>query len=199
MANKKSQLHDTELVDVDTLQPHPRNYREHPADQLQHIVESIREHGFYRNVVIAKDGTILAGHGVVKASKEIGLKRIPVIRLPIAPDDPRAIKVLVGDNEIEHLAEQDDRLLTELLKECNAHEIKDFDEAAHWVGMPEFGVEKALRVVVQCRTEEDRQAFLELLGKPTVRSMQNNVVSIWWPDREIEDRSSLKFESNNDA
>lgn len=72
----------TELVALSKLKPHPRNYRKHPADQLAHIKASIKQHGFYRNVVVAKDDTILAGHGVVQAAKEMKVKQVPVFRVP---------------------------------------------------------------------------------------------------------------------
>lgn len=52
----------TEDAAIDELRAHPRNYRRHPDDQLAHIMRSIELHGFYRAVVIARDGTVLAGH-----------------------------------------------------------------------------------------------------------------------------------------
>lgn len=108
---------------IDRLKPHTRNYREHPADQLAHIKESIKRTGIYRNVVIANDGTILAGHGVVLAARELGVETIPVIELPIGPDDPTALKVLTGDNEIGHLGTIDDRRLSEILREIKTADI----------------------------------------------------------------------------
>lgn len=89
-----------EQIDLHELKPHPQNYRIHPDDQITHLVQSIREHGFYRNVVIAQDNTILAGHGIVLACQSMNLPSIPVIRLAIAPDSVQALKVLAGDNEI---------------------------------------------------------------------------------------------------
>lgn len=112
-----------EQVAVEELKPHPRNYKQHPDDQLDHIIASINETGFYRNIVIAEDGTILAGHGVVQAAKKMGMDTVPAIRLPLPPDDPRAIKVMVGDNEIGKLAEVDDHLLVDLLGE-----LLEFDD-----------------------------------------------------------------------
>ena len=56
-----------ESVAIETLKAHPKNYKKHPIKQLEHLMKSIEEHGFYRNVIIAKDSTILAGHGVVQA------------------------------------------------------------------------------------------------------------------------------------
>ena len=68
-----SNTHEAEMTPVSDLKPHPRNYKDHPDDQLEHIIESIKSTGFYRNIVIAQDGTILAGHGVVAAAKKMGL------------------------------------------------------------------------------------------------------------------------------
>ena len=72
--------------------------------------------------MVAEDSTILAGHGVVIAAKKMGLKTVPIIRLKVAADDPRALKVLAGDNEIGHLGEVNDRALTDLLKDLQSAE-----------------------------------------------------------------------------
>jgi DNA modification methylase len=109
-----------EHVDPTTLKPHPGNYQEHPEEQMEHLRESLRATGFYRNVVIARDNTILAGHGVVTAALGIGLRRVPVVRLDVKPDDPDALRVLVGDNEIAKLAKANDRALLALLKSIDA-------------------------------------------------------------------------------
>lgn len=110
-------------AEIRDLRPHPRNYRKHPEDQLAHIIESIKNNGFYRNVVIARDGTILAGHGVVEAAAKMGMETVPVIRLDLDPEEPRALKVLTGDNEISRLGEIDDRALSELLKDIMAMDV----------------------------------------------------------------------------
>jgi hypothetical protein len=207
-----------QLVDIDTLKPHPRNYRKHTADQLEHLVESIRAHGLYKNVVAAKDWTILAGHGVVAAAKEIGFTKLPVVRLPIKPNDPRALKVLAGDNMIWHLAEDDDRVLTELLKELSSGdellgtgfddqmlaglvmvtrpegEIADKDEAAEWLGMPEYeGEAKRIQLVVAFDSEEERDELVEKL-KVVIKKKHGLTWSTWWPPRERDDLTSVRFE-----
>lgn len=191
-----------ETVPIESLKPHPRNYREHPDDQLTHLQASLKQFGFYRNIVIAKDGTILAGHGIVKAAKKRKLKAVPVIRLNVQPGSAAALKVLIGDNEIEHLAEQNDRLLTELLKEVKdqeqllgtgfdekalaaflmvtrpASEIQTLDEAAHWVGMPEFeSGHNPLKLVVSFRNKKDRKAFAEKLGV----ELGEKAKTLWYP------------------
>lgn len=212
-----------EQVPLASLKGHPRNYRQHPEDQIEHLAASIREHGLYRNIVTANDGTILAGHGVALAAAAAGLESVPVVRLPIEPDSPAALKVLTGDNEIEHLAEQDDRALSELLREIAlddplallgtgfdeamlanlvyvtrpASEIADMDEAAHWVGMPEYapadGDRERLRLTVSFAGEADRADFYRRLGIDGPRG-QN--ASIWWPLREKDDPRSLRLEES---
>jgi hypothetical protein len=206
-----------ESIAIGKLKPHPRNYREHPADQLEHLIHSIKKNGFYRNIVTAKDFTILAGHGVVAAAQKMEMKFVPVIRLNIEADSPSALKVLAGDNEVGHLIEVNDRALTEILKELNEDadgllgtgydaqmlaalamvtrpesEIKDFDEAAHWAGMPEFGSdEKALKIYVLFRNRKDRAAFAKRVGLKVPED--NDRWSTWWPSKEKDDPSSVQF------
>lgn len=213
----------TEMVPVGDLKKHPRNYKEHPEDQLDHIQKSIEEHGFYRNVVIAQDGTILAGHGVWLAVKRMGLfgpSHIPCIRMPLDPEDPRALKILISDNEVGKMAETNDRDLTEMLKDVMtaddllgtgfdpmslaaltmvtrpASEIRTFDEAAEWVGMPEYEAGgDPLKVVVQFDDEATRVKFMEAIGATVINKKTARVWSIWWPEREKEDLSSVKFKA----
>jgi hypothetical protein len=211
------------MVALGDLKPHPRNYRVHLDDQLAHIVESLKEYGFYRNVVVARDGTILAGHGVVEAARRMELRAIPVIRLDLDSDDPRALKVLTGDNEIARIADVDDRALTELLKEIKdkdeagllgtgydeqmlaalvmvtrpASEIANFDAAKEWVGMPDFDPgSKAFYLTVQFQNADDRLAFLKKAGISESRHSEFSDGahwSMWWPERDINDLASVQL------
>lgn len=213
-----------ETVAVTELRPHPQNYRSHPEDQLVHIIESIKEHGFYRNIVIARDGTILAGHGVVEAVRKMGLEYVPVIRLNVDPGEPRALKVLTGDNEISHLGEVDDRALSEMLKIIKEadevglvgtgydeamlanliyvtrpeSEIKDFDEAAEWAGMPAYdeGKGKPIQILVNFTSLDDRAEFAKILGLKLSENIDGTrSKSVWWPPKPKNDPSSVKFEA----
>lgn len=218
-----AEIRQTETVDIGTLRPHPRNYRSHPQDQLDHIVQSIKEHGFYRNVVVARDGTILAGHGVVQASKQLGLKQIPVIRVDVDPDSPKALKIVTGDNEVSRLAEIDDRLLSELLKEIKEtdtdglfgtgydekmlanlvmvtrpmSEIRDINQAAEWVGMPEFVPQSdPIKLVIQFDDEEMRKRFMAQNGLETIHMAHNKTWSTWYPERPKANPSSMMYEED---
>jgi hypothetical protein len=211
-----------EEIALDQLKPHPRNYRSHPEDEIEHLVESIHANGIYRNIVIASEGTILAGRGVAIAARRAGYSTAPVYRAPFGPDDPRALKLLIADNEISHLAENDDRLLTELLRELKesevgllgtgyddmmlanlvfvtrpASEIADLDAAAQWVGMPEYDLEDKqarLSIIVNFASEEDRQAFCQRLGLDVdTISVIGTSKSIWWPKRAKKDVHTIRF------
>lgn len=216
------QMHKPTLIAVSRLKPHPRNYRTHPPDQREHLVQSMREHGFYRNVVVADDLTILAGHGVVEAAAEAGIEKVLAVKLSISPDHPKALKLLAADNETGRLAVIDDRRLTELLKEIGtvdvdgllgtgynaerlaallyvtrpSSEIGGLDEAGEWLGMPQFNPEdsaKPHRLIVSFESEDDRAAFMEKIGATVVQNKDGRVWSIWWPERERERPSDLRF------
>lgn len=206
-----------EIVNINELKEHPRNYRVHPDDEIEHLIQSIKENGIYRNIVIAKDNVILAGHGVVKAAKKLNFSQIPVKRLDIDSNSTKALKIVVGDNEISHLCETNDRVLSELLKEINdkeenkllgtgydemmlanlifvtrpESEIKNINEAAEWVGMPEYenGNDK-LRMIVLFETEADKIKFANLIGL----KLTDKCKTTWYPVKEKDDVKSVRFE-----
>ena len=221
-ASSAVSLPNTALVAIDTIREHPRNYRDHPDDQIAHLVHSLREYGVYRNLVLSADGVLLAGHGVLRAARHLGLTQIPAVRLPFDADDPRALKVLIGDNEVAHLVMNDDRQLTEMLRELwqadplnllgtgydetmlaalamvtrPTSEIRDTNEAAHWVGMPEYGDPDAHpQLMVHFRTAADREQFAALVGLALgAGATARHTVTAWWPPKEDEDPSSLQFQ-----
>ena len=217
------------LLAVADLKPHPRNYRTHTDEQLEHLVQSIQEHGLYRNVVVSRDGVILAGHGVVQAARRLQLPRVPGVRLDLDANDPRALKLLIGDNQIGQLAGVDDRQLTDMLKTINeselttligtgydatqlaalvmvtrpAHEIKGDDDAGEWVGLPEHDAStrpKAIAVTVFCATEDDRAAFYKKLRATDKHiTRRQSQQSIWWPLRERTPAHAEAYEQDDDG
>jgi len=210
----------TKVVDISILKEHPKNYRQHPDDQIEHLCKSITEHGIYKNIVVANDGTILTGHGVVKACRKLELKQIPVFELPIAPDDIKALKLLAADNELGHLAQIDDKALIELLKGVMdmdsllgtgfddkmlanlmfvsrpASEIKSINEAAEFLGMPEYDEGKlSLKLIVNFESEENRQEFAKLIGV----ELTEKTKYIYFPPVEKNDLKSVRFVEKEEA
>ena len=208
----------TESASIASLMPHPRNYRKHPDDQIEHIKQSLLENNCYRAIVVSSDDYILAGHGVVMAAKELGYTEIPVVRLDVPHADARALKVLSGDNEIGRLGEVNDRMLTDMLKDISEHdtlvgtgfdemmlanlamitrtekEMPDVSASSHWAGMPEYQEQGTTRrITVSFKNEEDVAAFAKRLG--VVISEKTN--ALWFPPREhgeISSPSSVEFQ-----
>ena len=108
-----------ERVALADVRPHPRNYQTHPDEEIQHLMQSLRTHGVYRNVVIARDGTLLAGHGVVEAARRLGYTSLTMKRMALDPYEPRALQIVVGDNEIARLAIKHEDALAALLQELS--------------------------------------------------------------------------------
>ena len=78
------------------------------------VANSINSFGFKVPVIIEPDGTIIAGHTRVKASKKLGLEEVPcIIADDLTEDQVKAFRV--ADNKTAELADWDmDKLIDEL-------------------------------------------------------------------------------------
>lgn len=205
----------SETVRTADLKPHPRNYRHHSKAQLEHLEASLREHGVYRNVVIARDGTLLAGHGVVAAARKMGLAELPVRRVDLDPNDAQALKILTADNELARLAIDDEKALADLLAEVKEEDLTGLlgtghddlslarllllthdeltteDADALWGGMPGFkSTDDRLKVTINFVNEADRAEFARRLDLP-VEKLEH--MRVWWPPREQDDSVSIAY------
>lgn len=209
-----------EEVPIDSIHPHPRNYKSHPPEQVRQIAASIREHGVYRPVVVARDGTLLAGHGVVEACRELGLTTVPVTRLDIAPDSTQAIKIIVADNELERMGITDDAVLASLLSEVYDTDTllgTGFDDAGlasilalsqptveeltgltaqqtEWNDMPEYvnTDRSAYRsIIMHFANAEDVVAFTTLIEQ----EVSDRTKFLWFPPQELDHTSDVTYEA----
>ena len=64
---------------IKALIPAARNARTHTEAQVDQIAASIREWGWTMPVLVTDEGTIIAGHGRVRAAQKLGLKDVPVM------------------------------------------------------------------------------------------------------------------------
>ena len=109
-------------ISIDLLQPHKRNYRQHPDSQIDNLVKSLESFdGQVRSIVVrpTKDGTytILAGHGITEAAKRAGLTELHADIVPAEWDDVKALAYIAADNQGG--AEDDLTMLAELLQEVS--------------------------------------------------------------------------------
>src|SRR5499427_8731227 len=87
-------IREPELVNVADLKAHPRNYRTHPDAQIQHLIASFRAFGVLPTIVVARDGTILGGHGVWITAQRLGVTRLLATRLDLDPASAEALKLV---------------------------------------------------------------------------------------------------------
>ena len=153
---------EVETVALDSLQPHPRNYRAHPEEQVAAIAASLEQFGQYRPIVVSSDGYILAGEGVWRGRQKAGCADIDAVRMPFAHDDPRAEKLLVADNELSRLAEDDDARLAGLLRG-----IADSDLGLVGTGYDETALQALLGDLTEAEFggTEEAQNLEHLAGK----------------------------------
>lgn len=114
---------------LDGLVPYARNARTHSDAQVAEIAGSIREFGFVNPVLIAEDGTLIAGHGRVLAARLLGMEMVPSIVLSGLTESQRRALVL-ADNRIALNAGWDESLL--------ALELGDLKEAGFDLGIMGF-------------------------------------------------------------
>jgi hypothetical protein len=112
-------------LSIDTLIPYSKNPRKNDK-AVDRVAQSIQEFGFNQPIVVDKDNIIVVGHTRWKASKKLGLTEVPVLFMPdgISPSKVKAYRI--ADNKLNELAEWDDELLVEELKEL-ANELEDIN------------------------------------------------------------------------
>ena len=81
------------------LKPDPRNARTHPKRQIEQLCSSIRNFGFTNPVLVDETGTLIAGHGRLRAAKELGLATVPVIEL-LDLNEAQKKALRLADNKI---------------------------------------------------------------------------------------------------
>ena len=109
------------------IKPYEKNPRKND-NAVEYVANSIKEFGFQQPIVIDKDGVIVAGHTRYKASKKLGLEKVPCI---IADDlsDEQIKAYRLADNKVGESAKWDEGLLgAELSEILNINmELFDFD------------------------------------------------------------------------
>lgn len=99
---------------ISELKEYDKNPRKNDK-AVEAVANSIQSFGFKVPIIIEPDGTIVAGHTRVKASKKLGIDEVPcIIASDLSPDQLRAFRI--ADNKTAELADWDLDLLVEELK-----------------------------------------------------------------------------------
>ncbi len=107
---------------TEELTPDPRNARTHPKAQIDQLIASIEAFGFTNPVLVDECGVLIAGHGRLRAAKQLGLDEVPTITLVgLSATKKRALRL--ADNKIALNAGWDFDLLKRELGELSGLDI----------------------------------------------------------------------------
>jgi len=93
-------------IAIGKLRPNPANVHTHSKQQLIQIARSIKQVGFIAPIITDEDSLILAGHGRWLASKQLGLRLVPVMVVSGLSDAERRA-YLLADNRLTEKASWD--------------------------------------------------------------------------------------------
>jgi ParB-like chromosome segregation protein Spo0J len=123
---------------ISQLKPDPKNPRLHSPRQIRQIVRSISAFGFNVPILVDTNLNIIAGHGRVLASQQLGLSEVPTTCLDhLTPTQIRAF--MIADNRLTESSTWDERILAEQLNELSVFDL-DFSLEATGFEMGEIDV-----------------------------------------------------------
>lgn len=144
-----------------SLTPDPRNARTHPKRQIEQIVASIKAFGFTNPILADPGGNLIAGHGRLRAAKEMDLAEVPVIELAgLSEAQKKALRL--ADNKIALNAGWDMEILKLELAELSMPEI-DID-----LGLTGF-TSGEIDVVLDDSPDPDDEVIPEVPPEPRAR------------------------------
>lgn len=115
-------------VALDALSPHPRNYRQHPQQQLERLAASLARFGQVRSIVVQEGAPghylIVAGHGLTEAAKRQSYTELRADVIPATWTPQQVEGYLIADNQHAAGAQDDLVALAELLE---AQYAADYD------------------------------------------------------------------------
>lgn len=143
---------DIVTVLIDDLELDPNNARRHSKKNLDAIAGSLEAFGQRKPIVVWRN-RVVAGNGTLVAARSLGWKEIVVAKCPDGWDEVQVKAFALADNRSAELAEWDEQVLTEQLREL---ELAEFDVEAigfEAVFEPEPVVEDEIPEVVDTRVQ----------------------------------------------
>ena len=153
-------------INTDRLIPYVGNPKQHDADQVSRIADSITEFGFNVPVLVDDDCHIVAGHGRVLAARKLGLGQVPVITVSHL-DEHQKKAFMLADNRLQELGGgwNDDLLRVELAD----LQAADFDIELTGFTEDDFASEEddsddELDAENQCPAPDEKQPLVSVRG-----------------------------------
>lgn len=85
--------------DIARLAPYPANAKIHPESQVAQIKASMAQFGFVNPILVDAKGEVIAGHGRLTAAQQMGIGKVPVIKLGHL-SEAQAKALRIADNSI---------------------------------------------------------------------------------------------------
>ena len=99
-------------INTNLIKKYTRNSRKHSKQQVQQIVNSIKEFGFTNPLLVDENNELIAGHCRLDAAIELGLEQVPCIILSHLTIEQKALYV-IADNKLALNADWDLTILQE--------------------------------------------------------------------------------------
>lgn len=173
-------------VDAESLKTYANNAKEHPAEQVEQIKQSIEQFGFNDPIAVWKDNEIIEGHGRLLAALELGIKKVPVISLDGLTDEQRRAYMVIHNKLTMNSDFNADLLALELSKISDidmsafGFDISSFAEGEDETegGAPSassFNYQEQYGVIVMCKDEHEQE---EVYTNLTAEGYTCKVVSV---------------------
>lgn len=171
------------VVPIRSLKPDPANANTHPDRSLASLRWSLERFGQQKPVVALRDGTVVAGNGLLLAARELTWKRLACVRLD-TDDANEARAFALADNRTAQLAEWDFPQLAATLKDLH---LQDYPLDALWA---DFELEPLLNANFTPATPTDHNP---IAGQGGVRPV---LVSV--EQRDVFERACEKMRQHED-
>ena len=84
-----------EMLKVADLIEYKNNAKLHPQEQIDQIIESINQFGFNDPIAVDENNIIIEGHGRLYALQEMGVDKVPCIRLSHFTEEQKKAYILI--------------------------------------------------------------------------------------------------------
>lgn len=117
---------------LDKLIPHPRNYNNHPAEQIRMLAKAIAFSGWRYPIKISKrSGFIISGHARMAAAILLHQEYVPIDEQEYQ-DEVAELVDLLADNRIAELAVSDEKMEKDIISDLDSEMgVQDMEVAGY--------------------------------------------------------------------
>lgn len=157
------------VIEISKLKPWKKNPKRHDLNLLR---KSIKEFGYIENIVIDEKNRVIAGHGRLKILKELGIKKIDVLRISGLTEKQKEKYALLSNKIVEKggwdflkLENFDIDFLFEIGFE--EKELKNFSSLKSIQIFEDIqNLQKTFSIIIKCTSAEQQKEVMQLLNIP---------------------------------